>query len=155
MGMIMNASCETVHTVVYGNHFTLKPGQMKNFTDHVGRFMAIERRYLGLVGLPDECEDPEFVKSPEGQAVLERARKEGIENRCKFLRELIYNNQVSLKNDLDRANIKADVRGFASEGEIAAMQELVKYQVAKDDTEAKKVEEIKKLEEKIGKVTIK
>lgn len=153
MAMIMNASVETVHTVVFGNHFTLKPGQMKNFTDHVGKFMSIERRYLGLVGLPEQCEDPEFLASPEGKAVVEAARKQGIENRCRHLRELVYNNQVSLKNDLDKANIKADPRAFASDGEIAAMQELVKYQVAKDDTEAKRVEEIKKLEEKIGKVT--
>ncbi len=153
MAMIMNASSEVQHTTVHGNHFTLKPGQIKNFQDSVGKFLAMERRYLGFVGLPEEFEEPAFQMTPEGKALIEAKRVEGVNNRCQYLRQLIFNNQVSMKQDLDKADMKVDPRIFASVGEINAMEELAKYQAAKDDGDAEKIARIKALEAKIGKVS--
>jgi len=155
MGMILNASCETQHTQVFGHHFTLKPGQIKNFQDSIAHFLAINRRNLGFVGLPEEFEDPSYADTESGREILAEKKADGVKARCDYLRGIIYNNQVSMKQDLDRANIKADPRAFASQGEITAMEELVKYQQAKDDAELRKIEKIKQLEMHIGKAAVK
>jgi hypothetical protein len=150
--MIMNASAQEQHVVVFGNHFTLKPGQIRNFQDHIGHYMMTDRRDFGLVALPESFEDPEFAKSAEGQKILAEKKAEGCANRVKFLKGLIYNEQVSLKQDLEIANIKVDPRIFSSDGIIAAMEELARYQDQEADAQQQKVERVKALEKKIGKV---
>lgn len=151
MALVMNASTETVEFKVYGNHFTLKPGQIKTFQDHMARFVAINdtTKGLGLITLPDELEDLDYRSSPEGKTILDTKREEGINNRITCLRAVIYNNQVSLRQDLERSNIKADPRAFATAHEVKAYEELVKYQAKQDDEEQSKVARIKELEAKL------
>jgi hypothetical protein len=60
-------------------------------------------------------------------------------------REIIYNNQVSLRRDLEVANIKADPAVFASKGEIESMRLVAKYQKRTEDAEQAKIDEVKKL----------
>jgi hypothetical protein len=150
MALILNASAEEQHFKVHGNHFNLKPGQIKAFTDTIADFICMERGYLGLVGLPETYDDIAFRDSAEGKALLASKKEQGVNARCKYLREIVYNNQVSLKMDLEKANIKADPRVFASEGEVAAMEELVKYQKTQDDVDQVKVDRIKELEKKLA-----
>lgn len=151
MALIMNASCEVQTFRVFGNTFTMKPGQIKQFQENMAHFIAVDRRDLGMVALPEELEDIDYRASEEGKKIIEEKRKEGVENRVRKLRELIFNEQVSLKQDLDQANVKADPRIFASKGMIGHYEELAKYQISKDDDEQRKVEHIKELESKIGK----
>lgn len=153
MALVMNASAETANFKVYGNHFSMKPGQIKTFQDHVARFIAITdtTRNLGLVTLPDDLEDLDYRQSEDGKRTLDEKRKEGIDNRVSCLRQIIYNNQVSLRQDLERANIKADPRVYASLGEVKAYEELAGYQIHKEDEDKKKVDRIKALEAKINK----
>lgn len=152
MGFIYNPTTEPAHVIAFGNHFTMKPGQIKNFQDHISDFLASERGEFGLVSLPDAFEDPEYQKSEEGQAIMAAKKAEGIAARIRKLKEIVYNNQVSLKQDLEIRNLKVDPRTLASDGELAAMVELAKYQDAESDEAQKKVEKIKALEKKIGKV---
>jgi hypothetical protein len=151
MGLVMNASCETQVFKVFGNVFTLKPGQIKMFQDNISQEIAISRRSFGLVQLPEEFTDPEFARSEEGKKLLLAKKAEGIQNRVQYLKTIVYNLQVSLKNDLDKANLKVDPRALASEGEIAAMEELAKYQDNEEDEKHKKLERVKELEKKLGK----
>jgi hypothetical protein len=151
MGLVFNASAEDQHIVVFGNHFTMKAKQIKNFEDRISNFIMTERREFGLVTLPEEFMEPEFKNSPEGKAILEEKEREGIEARTKHLRAVIYNNEVSLKQDLERANIKVDPKVYASSGEVAAYRELAKYRKAQEDLDQAKVEELKKLEAEIKK----
>jgi hypothetical protein len=151
MALIMNASAEEQSVKVFGNYFSLKPGQIKNFEDKIAHFMATDRTDRGLVSMPDEFMDPNYAQTEEGKAILAERKRVGIENRCNHLRRVIYNNEVSLRQDLERANIKADPKVFASAGEIAAYEELVKYQAKQEDEDQKKVDKISELQKKLGK----
>lgn len=153
MPLIMNATHEAQTIVAFGNHFKLAAGQIKMFNENISHFIATERRHQGVVALPEQFEDVEFRSSAEGQRLLAEYRQQGILARINHLKSIIYNNQVSLRQDLEKANIKADPRVFASEGEIAAMEELVSYQTRQEDETAKKVDRIKELEKQIGKLT--
>lgn len=149
MALIMNASCETQTFRVFGNTFTMKPDQIKNFQDNIAHFIVVDRKDLGLVALPEELDDIMFRDSQDGRDLLAQKKKEGVENRVRKLRELIYNEQVSLKQDLERGNIKVDPRIFASEGMVDKYKELAKYQATKEDEEQRRIDVIKDLEKKI------
>jgi hypothetical protein len=149
MALILNASCEDQHVVVFGNHFSLKAGQIKNFEDKIAHFLATDRADRGLVSLPDEFMEPEYKTSEDGARILEEKRKQGVENRVRYLRQIAYNNEVSLRQDLEKANIKADPKSFASDGELRAYEELVKYQKKQDDGDAKKAAKIVELQKQL------
>lgn len=151
MALIMNATNENVHILVHGNHFEFKPKQIKMFQEHVSRFIETERQDKGLVSLPAEFEEPEFKASEEGKKILAEKEEQGINNFCKALRQVIYNNQVSLRRDLEMANIKASPETYASDGEMKAMELLVKYQRRDEDlaqVRKNKMDELKKQLEK-------
>lgn len=150
MALILNASCETQHFKVFGNHFSLKPGQIKNFTDEIAKFIGYQRRDQGLVELPAEYEEHEYMNSDAGKQRLLTFKAEGIKNRVLALRAVVYNNQVSLRQDLEKANMKIDPRVLASDGEVSAMEELAKYQDQGDDAAKNRLERIKELEKKIS-----
>jgi hypothetical protein len=152
MALVMNVSEKDQHVTVFGNHFVLKKGSMKMFQDNIAHFLITDRKDMGFVGLPDEFLDPAYKETAEGKALVEMRRKEGVANRINKLNEIAYNLLVSLKQDLDRANIKADPRTFASEGEIAALEELAMYKQMQDDEASKRTDRIKQLEATIGKV---
>ena len=150
MALIFNATNEVQKTKALGNWFEFKPKQIKQMTDDIAHFLAVERGDLGLVGLPEEMEDPEYRSSPEGKAALAEKEQQGIDKYIQALRAVIYNNQVSLRQDLDKANQKVDPAALASAGELQAMRIVAAYQSKKDDAEQKKVDEIKDLIKKVG-----
>lgn len=149
MAFIMNASAEEQTVKVRGNYFHFKPGQIKQFDDSFAHFMVTERAYLGLVDLPRQFEDLEFKGTEEGKKILAEKAKQGIDARVKHLRSVIYNNEVSLRQDLEKKNIKVDPKVYASDGEIAAYEELIKYQSKDSDAAQKRVDRIKELEAKL------
>lgn len=147
--MIFNALDKEVSTKAFGNHFNFKPRQIKRMSGDIGQFLSREKGYMGLVELPMTFEDPEYKASEEGQALLEEKRKEGVSRRINHLKGIVNNLQVSLRQDLDIANIKADVNAFASSGEINAMEELVSYQRAAEDQDKAKLEKVRQLERQL------
>lgn len=149
--LVMNASSEDQPIRVFGNHFVLKSGQIKEFQEEIGRFMVLERGYLGLVGVPEEFSDIEFRQSEEGQAKLQELKAEGIAKRVRFLNQLVHNEIVSLKRDLDKVNSKEDPRLLMDPKMVKQMRELASYQAADEDVEKAKVAEIKRLEERLKK----
>lgn len=149
--LVRNATNETITVKALGNFFEFKPKQIKNFNDNVGMFLINDRRDSGLVHVPDIFfDDPEHKNSEAGKAELEAIDKRGIENFCAALRKRIYNNQVSLRQDLERANIKADPAAFATDGEMEALRTLAKYQAKQEDVSQKRAEEVKKLMKEIS-----
>lgn len=149
--LIMNASSEEQHLKVFGNHFTLKPGQIRDFQDEIARFMAMERGYLGVVGLPDEFSDLAYRESDEGKSRLEEFKEAGVTNRVRFLQSIINNELIGLKSDLDKANLKQDPRTLMDPKMVKQMRELASYQARDEDAEKARVADIKKLEEKLKK----
>jgi hypothetical protein len=151
MAVVMNCLDEEQTAVVGGSHFTFKPKQIKQiYQEHIASLLTGDKKEYGFVALPEECLDREFVDSAAGKALIDAKRKEGVDAFCKKLRAQLYNLNVSLKQDLDKANLKVDPRVFASEGDIKAMELLAKYQLRKEDEDQKKVDRIKELEKALN-----
>lgn len=147
---LLNATKEVQTVRVHGNYITFPPEKVKLVDEDKGRFICMKRQEQGIVDLPQEYEDPEWRETPEGKAAIEAKKQFGLDNYINGLRKLIYNNQVSLRMDLEKANIKADPAAFASEGELNAMRLVAKYQKSKEDDAQKRVEEVRKLVETTG-----
>lgn len=149
MALVLNASAEDQTVKIRGNYFNFKPGQIKVFEDSFAHFMVTDRAYLGLVDLPEDFADPAYKDTEPGKAKLLEKTTQGIASRTKFLREIIYNNEVSLRSDLEKSNIKVDPKVYASDGEVRAYQELLKYQRKEQDENQKRVELLKDLEKQV------
>jgi hypothetical protein len=149
MPLIMNATDETVQVKALGNWFSFNPGQIKVFEDKIAHFIATERKEKGLVDLPDEFMDPAYAQTPEGAKLLADKKKDGVEAYCNHLRWLIRNNEVSLRRDLERANMKIAPELEASEGEMKAYELLAKYQSKKQDETQKKLDRVSELKKAI------
>lgn len=150
MAFVINTTEEVQSFKAAGNWFTFQPKKIKHIYDHIAKFIAENRKESGVMTLPDEFEDPTFQNTPEGKAILEKTIEEGIAHYVKGLRELIYNNQVSLRMDLAKADMKIDPAVLASEGELNAMRLVAKYQDRKKDEEQARIDEINKLVSKTG-----
>lgn len=160
MPIVINATEETIQIRLCGNYFTFKPGSQKTMNEDLAKFIANERKDSGLAVLPDR---PENVDSDDGSeqtlaartAEWEASKKAIIESALNSyisrLRRVIYNNQVSLRQDLEKGNIKADPAAFASEGELEAMRTVAKYQKKDADQDKARIDEVKKLMEQVNK----
>lgn len=146
MPFIFNGLDKKVVTKAFGNYFTFAPKQIKMMSKEHVRWFSSERAYEGLVALSDKFEDLEYKGSPEGKAEMAKGEKLARQHRVRHLRKIVENVLVSLKRDLQTANIQSDPRALASEGEIAAMEELAAYQQAQEDSKQKQVDKVKELE---------
>lgn len=146
---IYNALSKEVVFKALGNHFTMKPGQIKRFNSDIGDFIAKEKGYLGLVALDERFDDPEFKASDEGKALLEERRIDGVNRRVAHLKMIADNLLISLKQDLEIKNMKVDPLALASPGEQSAMEELVSMQRQGKDDEKKKLEQMRALERQL------
>lgn len=148
MALVINCTKDEQQVKALGNWFTFKPGQIKILQDNIGRFLSLEKKQYGLMELPEAFTDPDYAKSPEGIAIMEQVSQEGLRNYIDFHRKIVENNQVSLRRDLEQANIKADPATYASEGELASMRIVAKYAQMDDDAAQKRIEEVRALTEK-------
>lgn len=145
MPVVYNATNETQTVKAAGNWFTFKPGSMKNMDEFIARFISSERADYGLVVLPEEFEDPSFVNTPDGKTKMEEFKVMGVKNYVSHLRRMIYNNQVSMRLDLEKANLKIDPAALASPAEIEAAKLLKTYEDHESALQAQKLEETKKI----------
>lgn len=150
MGLIYNTTNEQQSVKAFGNWFTFKPKQMKMIDDKLSHFLATEKKEYGLVALKEDFGDPTYLQSPEGQAELAAKENEGVKNYIAHHRSIIYNNQVSLRKDLETANLKIDPATLASDGEIKSMEIVAKYQQQEDDAAQKRVDRVKDLMKSVG-----
>lgn len=159
MAIVINATQEKVTLVLQGNYFTWEPGKEKIIRNpELAKFIQTNKNDYGLAVLPDVQGDDEMLSDEElagRKAAYEEAKKveceAALDRYIKRLRNVIYNNQVSLRRDLDQANMKADPAAYASEGELEAMRLVAKYQKRAEDVDANKIAEVKKLMEQVGK----
>lgn len=160
MAIVWNPTKESVSTKMQGSWFTFKPEQRKAMDDVKCRFIEEERKETGLVVLPSKF-DPMaddysegFDKTEEGQAILETLRAKGIENLLAYHKDVIRNNQVSLRRDMAHKYPDGDSARLTavemSSGELASLQIVAKYQKAKSDVQDQKVKEINKLLDTVG-----
>ena len=150
--IVYNATNESQTVRLQGAFFTFKPKQMKLMSADKADFIASQRKEYGLVVLPEAFLDSEYKDTPEGQALLAEATKQGIDNLISFHRDIIRNNQVSLRRDLAQADEKIDPAILMSKGELNSLELVAKYQVTGDDSEQKKLDHVKELMKTIGPV---
>jgi len=148
---ILNALDKEVTFKALGNHFTLKPKQIKRFNKDMGDFIAKEKGQYGLVALDERFDDPEFKLSEEGQAILAEREREGILKRVAHLKMIADNLLISVRQDLNMSELKIDALSIASDGELAAMQELSQLQRQDNDKEKLRLEKARALERELQK----
>jgi hypothetical protein len=150
MALIFNATNETQTVKAMGNWVTFKPKQIKLMQENLASFLATERADYGLVAVPDAFEDPEYKDTPEGAAKLQAYEQQGIDAHVAHLRRIIYNNQVSLRQDLEKADMKVDPATLATDAELEAMKLVANYQKDKDDRAQKRADEVRELMKSVG-----
>lgn len=153
MPTVINATQEDIQLKLRGNYFSWKPGQRKVIRDEtLAQFIQTDRGDYGLAVIPDLMQDDEEV-TPEQleerraamKEVEEKACSEALDRYLKRLRSIVANNQISLRRDLEQSNIKADPGAFASDGELKAMELVLKYQKRAEDAEGEKIKRVKEL----------
>ena len=159
MSITINSTQETITIKVWGNWFTWKPGQKKIIRDEeMAKFISLERKDSGIAVIPELVKDDEDV-TPE-ELEVRRAANVGVEEEeCRHAleryvakhREVIANNQVSLRRDLQQKNIQADPAAYASTGELESMKLVAKYQKRSEDAEAAKISEVRRLMNQVTK----
>jgi hypothetical protein len=157
MPIVVNATQEEITIKVVGNYFKFGPGKSKTMGPDIASWIQTNpgAKGCGLAVIPDLYQDGEEVddvSSAEMKArkdaqseVKEQALANALHEYLEKYRRVIYNNQVSMRQDLGKANIQADPAVFASKGELDAMQIVAKYQKRAEDTEQLKIDEVKRL----------
>jgi len=148
LGVIINALDKPVTTKVFGNYITFASRKPKVVQAHTARWINEYRRGDGLVLADQRLADPEFRVSPEGKARIKEAIEQGLKNRVSKLRELQHN-IASMQRDLDSKNFKVDARSWASDGELAALEELAALQAKQKDKAQERAKKIRELEEQL------
>jgi hypothetical protein len=150
MPFVMNASSKEQSVQAHGAWFTFSAGQIKEMGQSKVDFLTSNKAYMGFVAVPEEFADLDYRNSPEGKAKLEQIRTNGISNRIKHLEWLKNNELKSLRKDMDKANIKAEVESeMTDESTIAlkgALEELKGYQAKKSDPVKERAAQIRELE---------
>ena len=150
MPYVMNALDTKVSVKAFGNYYEFAPGVPKLIhNDNIAHFLVTERSKDGIVGIPEEVMEMDR-KSPEFLAEIAKARKVGKTNRINEVKKVIANLEVSLRRDLEQANIKADPNTWASEGEVKAYEELATLAKDASETEVSRADRIKALKEQLS-----
>ncbi len=160
MPIVVNATQEHITIKVGGHYFSFKPGGQKVINNpDVARFIQTDLTDSGLAVLPDLISESEEEVSVDELKAREEQQESLRQELCdqaldRYIdkhRKIIENNQISLKRDLEQANIKADPASYVSKGELEAMRLVAKYQRRAEDMHQAKVNEVNDLLNKIKK----
>lgn len=151
VGFLMNALDKEQSIRAHGNWFTFKPKQIKMLRSSLVQFVIKSYRDQGFVEVDQTLAgDPAALATPEGKAALEEKVREGVTNYVDHLNKIVSNLTVSLKRDLDMANIKASPVAFATKQEKEAIREIEKYKKLKLADNNKETEELEKTLKSLG-----
>lgn len=157
MPIVVNATQEEITIKIVGNYFKFGPGKSKTMGKDLATWIQTSEgaKGCGLAVCPDiyqeneELDDVTEADLKKRQAAHEELKKEACENALldyiDRYRRVIYNNQVSLKQDLAKSNNPADPAAFISKGELEAMRLVAKYQKRAEDKTQENIDEVKKL----------
>jgi len=134
----------------FGNWFNWKPGQIRNVQDHFGRFIHTDKKEYGVVELSEAFEDPTYKDTEEGKRILEEKRIEGRTNRVRFIQQILHNETVSLKIDLEKAGQKVNPDVFMTPQVAAMYDELLAYKREKDDAQRELMNKIQNARKKLN-----
>jgi soluble P-type ATPase len=149
MPYIMNASSREQTVQVHGSWFTFAPGGIKEMNDNKVHFLASSKAYMGFVEIPEKFSDLSYRQSPDGAKQMEEFRQKGVAARIKHLEWLKNNELKSLREDMDRKNIKAETTtemgGESFSALESALTELKGYKTKTNEAEKERQEKLKEL----------
>jgi len=157
MPIVVNATKEEITIKIVGSYFKFAPEKSKTMGKDIASWIQTNpgAKGCGLAVIPDLYQDGEEIDEVSSadmnarKAAQEELRTQAIESALQeYLdkhRRLIYNNQVSMRQDLGKANIQADPAVFASKGELDAMRLVARYDSKGQDAEQSKIDEVNKL----------
>ncbi len=150
MPYVMNALDDSVSVQVHGNWFSFNPGQIKLIHNEKAAYkMTSDLGHRGLVDIPETVMEMDKA-SPEYKAKLSEYKRAGIIARMQECQKIWDNLEVSLRKDLQVANIQGDVYAYATEGELNALKEIKKYKDFAKASEVDRADTIRKLKEEIN-----
>lgn len=150
--LLYNTTSEKQSVQAFGNWFSFAPGQMKVVDDKFGDFIAKDKKQYGIVALPQEfAEDITYKESEVGKQILLEKLLEGRGNRINFIRGIMHNEEVSLRQDLEKANLKINPNVFSSELYVKMLEEYKGYKKSDDDAQRERMDRIQRLKSDINK----
>lgn len=151
MPLVMNASSREQTVQVHGSWFTFSAGAIKEMNENKAAFLASAKAYMGFVALPDEFSDLDYKGSEEGRRRLEEYRAQGVQSRVRHLEWLKNNELKSLREDMDKKNIKADTETEMTADSFgaltSAMEELKGYKTKSNATIKERADKLKELQD--------
>lgn len=157
MPIVINATQEEITIKIVGNYFKFAPGKSKTMSKDLATWIQTSEgaKGCGLAVCPDiyqegeELDDVTEADLKARQKAHEELKIEACSNALldyiERYRRVIYNNQISLKQDLAKANNPADPSAFVTKGELDAMRLVAKYQKRAEDKTQENIDEVKKL----------
>lgn len=138
---VMSTDVEPVTVQAFGNWFSFKPGQIKAMNPNLVDFLAMDKKELGFVSLPDAVgEDPTSAESIEAKNV---ALEQGRANIVEHVTGLIRNIEVHMAAAYERSKetMPADVRA----GTLPHYRKLTALKALNADRNQLALDEIAKL----------
>lgn len=126
MALVMNASSREQTVQVHGAWFTFAPGQIKTMNEDKVFFLSSTKGYMGFVSVPEKFEDLDARSTPEGKKELEQIREQGVSNRIRHLEWLRHNELKSLRQDMDKKNIKAATETEMTSESFGVLEDALK-----------------------------
>lgn len=148
--ILYNTTDKEQSVKAFGNWFSFKPGQLKNIREEFGTFIVLDKKEYGIVALPDDFEDPSFQNTEEGQRIMAEKRIEGRSNRVRHIQRVMHNEQVSLRQDLEKNGQRINPDLFATDEVVAMYEELAAYKKADDDARHERLNKIVNIKKKLN-----
>lgn len=143
--IVLNCTAEEQQIKALGSWFKFAAGSKKVMRSDLARWIGDQKKDQGLICLPERFNDDEYFNSEEGKTEFLRFKKIGLDGYIAALTRRANNGLISLKNDLDKVNVKIDILRAITPGEAEAIKLLNKYQTQEQDESAKNADELREL----------
>lgn len=146
MPYILNALPTPVNTQAQGTWLAWKAGEIKTIhNENKAAFFEEKRAEEGLVRIPEEIMELEKT-DPARIAFIQEKTLQGISKRIQYLDTVIRNQEVFLKQDFERHNMKVDPLSIADKKLVAVYKEraaLAAYEKKNTFSAADEIRKIK------------
>lgn len=149
MPYILNALDKKVSVKVFGKYFEFNPRQIKPIvSDGIALKLETSHGSEGLVAFPEEAMEWDR-NGADWKQLHDEKIMEGKAKRLKKLEEVRYNEEVSLKKDLDIKGLKTSPFTFGNAALVAIFQELIELKKDHKSQSLNFEDQLKKLAENL------
>lgn len=149
--ILYNTTIDKQSVQAFGKWFTFNAGQVKTIDDKFADFIVKDKKQYGIVALPEAFEDLAFKDTEEGKAIMTEKMVEGRTNRINHIKFIMHNEEVSLRQDLEKSGLRINPNLFSSASYVNLLKEYNEYKRSDDDVQRERVNEIQRLKSAINK----